>query len=396
MAEYTIHCAGFEEAPSALISVVLGLAERALDHSWSIDESEGVVSDVVMIHVDGENALQLIAAYQNFDDYRLILVGEDLPADYQDYWFLEKREESPPSLKLLVSLLNQVGACLVEAEVSESVEAEVSEPVEAEASELVEAEVSEPEENSVLAAVEIQKPIEIEFLNSDDVKKIELAEKIDLMLEIDVASSVQKKTVRLNHDLDVKNFFFGVLLQVREHKKYTVITLNKLPSLYLAPEEGLYHFFGSEDELLMYCLAAPKKLSVKSLSRAKFNKQVSAQGKEWHKSFVSLLSYAITQLSQGELLSGQNTQQTFILQKTAELNEACFLSKYHRISQFMCEQETNLLDTADQLKLPLADIFDFYNVCFLLGYINVIVDDVEKPDKNSKTLGRYLKSFFKK
>ncbi|MCK5354679.1 MAG: hypothetical protein KAJ63_06140, partial [Methyloprofundus sp.] len=120
MPRYTLNCVGFEQAQQASIAAILDLADSALSHSWNIIES--TESDVVLINMQEETGQQLISEYSSLPEYRIILVADSSQESFQNYWFLEKKEHAPPSLRVLVDLLNQLGICLDEAEAKQASE----------------------------------------------------------------------------------------------------------------------------------------------------------------------------------------------------------------------------------------------------------------------------------
>ena len=199
--------------------------------------------------------------------------------------------------------------------------------------------------------------------------------------------------------LSANNYVFGLLLQARKEKKYRILSLDRLPLLYLSPEENAYYFSGTEQQLLQYCLATPQKVANKVLSRAKFNKALKMELSELEqRRFDSLISYAIIHVAQGQLLSGHSVRQQLKLTKVPDFNANPLLSKYQSIAEFMYQNEVSLFDVAEKLQIPTSDVFDFYNVCYSFGYIKVLSAGLSDSDnnKNSKTMGRFLSSFFKK
>jgi len=419
MSNYTIHCVGFEQTQQASIAAILDLADSALNHSWSITES--TESDIVMINMQKEEIQQLDAQYNNLPEYRIMLVADHSRESFQNYWFLEKKEQAPPSLRVLVDLLNQVGICLDEAAVKQ-VQDNHEEPVEVVVSgdtadfpvQVVEPEQLDTQEDSELEdeQFDIQENSEPEPESLDSQANSELEdEQLDIQenseLEgepIEVADVLVTDEPGIKHEnieksqrkLSVDNYFFGLLLQASKEKKYRIIKLNTLPMLYLSPEESCYYFSGTEEELLQYCLVMPKNLNIKVLSRAKFNKAIKSESSELvQKDFDSLISYAVIHVSQGQLLDGQSASQGVVLRSMPDVEGNSILNRYKAIAEYMSQQEGSLFDVAEKLQVSLADVFDFYNVCYLLGYIKVTTTGAtDLETDNTNTLGRFLKSFF--
>ncbi|MCK5354219.1 MAG: hypothetical protein KAJ63_03810, partial [Methyloprofundus sp.] len=198
--------------------------------------------------------------------------------------------------------------------------------------------------------------------------------------------------------LAAENYFFGFLLQSGKEKKYKRVKLDALPALCLAPEENCYYFAGTNAELLQYYLVEPQKLEIKVLSRAKFNKALKSEiGQVERHDFKALIASAVIDASQGQLLDGHSVKQKIMLRNMPDVADGSILSQYKDIAEYMHQQPVNLFDVAERLQVPMSDIFDFYNVCYLLGYVKVTAaDSKESEGENSKTLGRFLKSFFTK
>ncbi|MCK5664353.1 MAG: hypothetical protein KAI17_12765, partial [Thiotrichaceae bacterium] len=92
MPNYTIHCAGFDQAQQGSIAAILDLADSALSDSWNITES--TESDIVMINMQDEKDPKLVSEYDSLAEYRIILVAENSQESFQNYWFLEKKEHA--------------------------------------------------------------------------------------------------------------------------------------------------------------------------------------------------------------------------------------------------------------------------------------------------------------
>jgi len=367
MPRYTIHCAGFEQVQLASMGAIFDLAHSALSHSWSITESHD--SDVVMINMQEENAQQLLAEYDKLADYRVILVADNSQDSFQNYWFLEKKQHAPPSLRVLVDLLNQVAICLDEAE------------------------VNQPQKESV----ELEQKNEV-----DDMPAIQVQEEEPEVLEVLESNASQNSVIAdIEHPqrkLIDKNYLFGFLVQASKDKKYRIIKLKSLPDLYLSPEEGHYYFSGTDGELLQYCFAEPQSLIFNILSRAKFNKALKAvMDKPEPQDLKYLVSYAIVKASNGQLLDGHTASQQLILRNMPDVEGNSVLSDYTGVAEYMYQQEVNLFDVAEKLKVSISDVFDIYNVCYLLGYVKLTTaSGKDEKSANSQTLGRFLKSFFTK
>ena len=206
--------------------------------------------------------------------------------------------------------------------------------------------------------------------------------------------------------LTAKNYLFGMLLQARKDKNTRIIKLNNLPPLYISTQKDCCFFSGTEAELIQFCIASPRKLSNKTISEAKFNKLLKNETNPMvAHSLDAMIGYAIVLASQGRLLEGQLAEQVVKLEQQPKNDEIPVLNEFDSISALMIKQENNLFDVAEQLQVPLSDVFNFYNVCYFFEYIKVISIEkktipsktkISDENKNAKTLGHFLTSFFGK
>lgn len=369
MANYTIHCLGFDAQQQASIEAIMDLATSALKSAWKIIEHSS--SDVLMINLDAENNEKLLLEQQKIADYRIVYVAEDSEKNTGKRWFLTKKKQGPPSLKELVELLNQVDICLQKA--------------------------SEPEQEAIenTQTEGAQKNDEQIEENSAPLPPETVAEKVD---QSDIFEP-QSNNISNTRKLTEKNFLFGVLLTAGKDKKHRIIELSNLPPLYLSPIDGNYFFAGKNSELKQLCSAAPRLLRHKIISKSKFEKLLGQNPPpEKAKSFPTLICYAILIASQGRLLDGHSANQPIKLSKIPDTDQFPLLKKYQSVAELMAQQESSLFTISEQLQQPLTHIFNYYNVCYLLGYISQKMEKSKttKETKNSHTLGHFLSSFFKK
>jgi len=381
MPYYTIHYAGFDQTQQASIAAVLDLADSLLTHSWNIVDNNK--TDIVMINMIDNKGQQLISEYKDVPDIGIIIVAGNSQPDFHNYWFLEKKQHAPPSLKKLADLLNEVGSQLQEVVKSEpSKSSNVSETTTSTLTKLESEEKHEPENNCDVEHLvqQIQKDIHKNESPIHDNRDNEHSDFID----------------NSHRSLSANNYFFGHLLKLRNEKKYYTIKLFNLPLIYIAAKENIYYYSGTGNELLRYSITPPRQLKHTILSRAKFNKALKAEdNKLRHNTLESLITFAIVNVTHGQLLTGHSTQQILSLDKSTAFKSIPLSDKYRLIADLMHQEELSLFDLIAKLPIPESNILDFYNIYFSLGYINIISSDTPVlVKKNSKTK-KFIKTLFK-
>ncbi len=394
MPNYTIRCVGFEPQQQASIVAILDLAGSALNSSWIIIDH--IDSDIIMINMDGETESEDRNDHQETPSYRIIMVAEKTEQNSNDYWFLAKKEHGPPSLRELIQLLNQVDICLLEA--SEKKPLKITEPKKV-------VELEEVTEIEIENKIEPEDELEID-IDKDVPKKRIAIDKKNAQTIIDLSNANDSKLHKPTRKLIAKNYFFGLLIYAKKDKGFKVIKLYKMPTLYISSENNSFYFAGSKADLVQFCTASPRVLNNKNISETKFNKllqneaiAVSAQNLD------ALLGYSIIIASQGRLIDGLLAEQTVKLKQLPNNDQIPILACYQTISELMYQQENNLFDVAEKLQIPLSEVFNCFNICYFFENIQVItpekkpvIPETEKnsDNKNAKTLGHFLTSFFNK
>lgn len=354
MSSYTISCLGFDAPQQDSIAAILALASSALNDTWHFADT--LESDMVFINMDADNGTRNLSERRMLlPDYRIILVAPQCDDNMKGFWFLNKKPGAPPSLKATVNLLNQVAVCL-----------------------------SQAQENAAdIAALDIQEN-EGSIANSNDVQQI-----------LNLPKAARK--------LLPKNYLFGTILQAESDNNCRIIKLKQLPPLYLSPKENTYYFSGTESELLYFHTASPKLFRIQSSVKLELKKAEKNIALLTKKPLSVLKANSILYASQGRLLEEHSPEWEVKLIRLPNYEEMPVLEKYKDIADYMSEQETNLYSVAEALNMPLADVFDFYNVCYLFGHIKAHRKESGARDaknvievKNDKTLGHFLKFFFKK
>jgi hypothetical protein len=88
----------------------------------------------------------------------------------------------------------------------------------------------------------------------------------------------------------------------------------------------------------------------------------------------NLIWYAAFRLSKGRLLRGHSDQDSVYLTRWPDLGvEGC--GRYVKLAAFMRNNSVCLTTVADKTAIPLNEVYNFYNACYLIGI-------VEKTDKS--------------
>lgn len=396
--QYTIRCAGFEPNQQASISAILDLADSALSSIWIIIDSTD--SDVLMINMDSEAGQQVFSGEKNNRPrYRFILATEATPdSELDQYWVLTQNSNDPPSLKELTKLLNDVAEVLnheakmilEQTDTLENTDETVSSPS------VEEPPAAPTEQQAVIASV------------VED-KELQVAENNDTF-DFTTLPSLPKNSVALTRPLYARNYFFGMLVRAQKNKACRIIKQTKLPNLYLWPSENRYYFAGSATELQAYCTAMPQHLEESIITKQKLAKMLKSGQLVNPQPLDALVVYAIIEVSQGRLLEGHSAEQAFTLTQMPDFGQMPMLAEYKRLGDYLYKQTSNLFQAAETLNKPLSAVFDFYNVCYLLGYVsietatNLAPPDVSKTntpvivmdEKKSGKLGDFLKNLFVK
>lgn len=399
MSHYTIQCAGFDQPQQDAMSAVLDLAESALTDQWRILDSED--TSTVMINLDADNGQQICAdQLQKRQPYQIILITEDQQALSNDHWFLLKKPDATPSLRSITQLLNQVSVRLAE-------EAEKTISAGAEASSTIQPDLPL---NAVADLQSVLTDINEPDLDKDSLPKKNYTidnwpELYELINESDTefalpASANNAKNIKLN----TRNFLYGLLLQAEKDKSCRIVQLNRLPPLYIEPEINAYYFAGTSEEMLAYCTVQRRLLKSKIISKSKLFKLMGVEINPSARSLTELTIYAVIQASQGRLLDGHSAERPITLVASPNAKEIPLLGQYREIAEFMRNWEGDLYGVSEALQIPLAKVFEFYNACFVLGYITLPAHTTDSEAVSVKTvevkskrgLGRFFSTFFQK
>lgn len=346
MAPYTLSCIGFDAQQCDSISAVLDLASSALNDIWQF--SDAPETDVVLINMNEAMGQQLLSAQrQLMPDYRIIIVAKAANDSMKQYWFLTQKPSGPPSLRETVSLLNQVAVCLSQA---------------------------------LIAAAEVETP-ELPKSDNDTTITVENSPVV-------IAPKASRKVL-------AKNYLFGTILQAENDNNCRAVKLKQLPTLYLSPKENAYYFSGTGTELLLFITSAPKQLVIRSPAKLDPKKAPLSDKHD----LAQLKAQAIIYAAQGRILEGHSPEAEVKLEQLPNYADIPVLEKYKPIADYMLARRNNLYAIAEELHRPLSEVFDFYNVAYLFGYLKVNQQAASKKSpsetKNSKTFGYFLRSLFK-
>jgi len=386
MTQHTFKYFGFERQGQEAISAILDLADSALSSAWLVTEDDGY--DVAMIAWNAENGPELLAAQtQRLPGYRIILVAENPQSELAGHWFLGKKTHAPPSLKELTKLLNEISVLLAEAQAAAGQTPEESASVPP-----TSAEASEKESEDTVASSDAPADTETPALVTDPDAALASGE---------IPARPQTKTKMLR-PLLAKNYFFGHLLQAQKDKACRILSFRQLPDLYLAPSDNACYFQGSDGELVEYFSARPQYLKETVVSKQKLQTVLTREQIVHKQPLDALIANAVLYVSEGRLPDGHSAEQTVKLAAMPDFARLPMLSPYRRIAEFAFQKPGSLFQYAEALKTPLSSIYDFYTVCFLLGYFEATSASQQKPEaataeaKKTAKLSEFLKDFFNK
>ena len=362
MPTFTIHCVGFDSQESTSFSAILDLAHSALNSLWQV--SDEIDSDALIINLDAFEGRRMMSSDHNLPDYRVILVSEKHEEKINGHWFLRKKKNSPPSLKDLTHLLNQIEFCL---------------NISDESAQLHNIEI---DENNEIITTKVERRIA-----QKETRPPTITENKEHTLIVNKQISPEK--------LIAENYLFGLLLVAKTDKKCRVITSDGNPTLYISPKKNSYYFSGTEVELIQLCTTAQQKLQNETLPSAKLNKIIKSKNDlKAHRGLDALIGYAIFYASQGRLLEGHSAEQAIKLLKKPDVNKIPILREYQAVSESLQKQNRSLLSLVEQLQVKIPYIFDYYNICYLLGFLECT--SIEPKNNHPKKPSSFFNSFFKK
>lgn len=349
MTHYTIRCIGFDQQQTNSFSAVFDLANSALTNSWRFTETED--SDIILINMDSDEGKRMFFQQKDvIPNHRLILSAEYCENSMHGYWFLTKKQSGPPSLRELTTVFNQAGMVLSQAIQTQATAIEAG------------------------PAQEPKNPVTSEQSDTPAIKEL-------------------KKLLP-------KNYLFGLILQAEKDGVDRVVKLKQRPTLFISPNNNAYSFAGTTTELNALCTAPLKQLKIKRISQNKLLKDENKAINLDKKPLAALKARSVIQASQGRILEGHTPELIVKLRQLPDFDTLPVLEKYRNIAVYMSDTANNLFTVAESLHVPLADVFDFYNVCHIFGMVEINDDRTHLPqayeNNNSRVLAQFLKSLFKR
>jgi hypothetical protein len=226
-------------------------------------------------------------------------------------------------------------------------------------------------------------------------KKPKNKQKQEVTFDLDsMVDSGQQDITRM---LTADNYLFGLLLKAKKDKKCRVIVSHQFPTLYLAPKKDSYYFSGTEKELIQLCLVDPQKFSCTMVTTAKFD---SILKKEENlitfEGLDALIGYAVFNASQGRLLANLSAEKVVKLVQIPDSVKVPVLNRYEEISTLMHEEEMSLISVVEKLQVNLPYVFDYFNICYSLGYLKEVKAVVSENSTSHAKQKPFFVTFFKK
>lgn len=157
------------------------------------------------------------------------------------------------------------------------------------------------------------------------------------------------------------------------------------PEIYLVPSEQAYYTVHSEIETLQaLCRAAPFDLSVEltpdwrpasahDVQAGRMwirRRNASAEPEMAARPLSELLWYATLCASEGQLLHGCRADTPVRLKRCPDFSQLFHRPHDPMLAAFMFGESAPLTAVAEETRVPLPQVFDFYNACAILGLID--------------------------
>lgn len=313
---------GFNETQTTTFSAVLSLAERALRDSWYITERDD--ADFFILAIEKCEADALITL-KNLPRERCLFCTVEIRPEFDyEHDILYIATGGLPQLSSLVKVLNYQAAHI---NFSESVSADNSSTT--------------------------------------------------LIVTSNVVSSNNS-----NDFFNPNRNFLKLLLQNTEDFlifRFSSPTSSRLLNLYVDGKKKNYYCEASLKELKSY-FTIKDAVIVDTLSAVEGHDSVEQFALPLHP-LANLIWYVAFELSNGRLLLGHSNEDNVYLTRWPDLGiEGC--GKYIKLAAFMRNNITSLSVVASKTNVPLPEVYNFYNACYLIG----IVEKADKPELYAKTL----------
>lgn len=136
--------------------------------------------------------------------------------------------------------------------------------------------------------------------------------------------------------------------------------------LYIDTIKNIYYSKNALEQLAPY-LAGSEKLNIKPTSKAEIENLIATESLK-PCSLKDLIWYIVIKTSSGRLIKGHSTADVVALKSWPDLRLFKCLD-YAKVATFMKNNAAPLETIAAQTEMPLAELNNFYNACYLMGLI---------------------------
>lgn len=169
---------------------------------------------------------------------------------------------------------------------------------------------------------------------------------------------------------DFEKGFLGSLLNTKE--EIFVINLPSHPDyapVYINDMENSYYSCHDLTGLDDYLKTTTDKLSIKSCTENELKTYAETQ-KLKSKPLKDLIWYIAIKTSNGKVIKGYSSSDIITLKKWPDLRLPGCLG-YAKLATFMKNNAATLQTVFEHTKIPLSEIYAFYNACYLIGLVEI-------------------------
>lgn len=172
---------------------------------------------------------------------------------------------------------------------------------------------------------------------------------------------------------DFEQGFLGFLLNTK-NETFTISLTDKpdYAPIYVNDLENSYY---SRHDLLQleHYVTATDKLDIRPCSRDELKNHVESE-KLRSQPLKDLIWYAAIKTSAGKVIRGYSPSDIVTLKKWPDLRLPGCLG-YAKLTTFMKNNATTLQTVSELTKIPLDEIYPFYNACYLIGLIELKLEE---------------------
>lgn len=185
--------------------------------------------------------------------------------------------------------------------------------------------------------------------------------------EMKVVEPATQTATSTEEFFDAQKGLLGYLLAAK-HEQLIVSLSNRAdyPVLYIDTEKNTYYSQNDLEQLDPYILAS-EALSVKSCSKQEIENVVTSENLKTY-SLKDLIWYIVIKTSAGKIITGQLKTDIVALKGWPDLRLFKCLD-YAKVAAFMKNNAASLETIAEYTRMPVAEINNFYNACYLVGLI---------------------------